>query len=250
VDYQVFDGEKWEDFTAFVRALIAWFIDDLRGLAGPSGAFYAPATRGSCMQCMIDALKVPSLDVTVWPGACKHIMPPNSTERAAARGAFQRWYEKSPAIGALADGESARPMTKAFAHRASLECMRACEAAEGNESAIKVLMQNAYWKEVDIWSELLPYWDRVLQNINDPAHEIYNILKSLIGTIGNLGSHKLSTKRRAFLRGQEQLRKGQKITWHNTAKNQVPSNCAFQLVATNCSLTWATTICSFSWTPS
>jgi hypothetical protein len=245
VDYQVFDGENWQDFTALVRALIAWFIDDLRGLAGPSGAFYAPATRGTCMQCMLDATRIGSLDVTVWPGACKHITPSDSAAGVAARRAFKGWYAKSPVIAALADGVSARPMTKAFAERASLDCMRACEAANGNEAAIKLIMQGSYWKEVDIWSELLPYWDRVLQNVNDPAHEIYNIVKSLIGIIGNLGSHKLSTKRRAFLRGQDQIKKGEKVPWHNTNPNQVPPNCAFQIVTTNCSLTFQPQFAAF-----
>ena len=197
------------------------------------------------MQCMLDATRIGSLDVTVWPGACKHINPSNSAAGVAARRAFKGWYVKSPVIAALADGVSARPMTKEFAERASLDCMRACEAANGNEAAIKLIMQGSYWKEVDIWSELLPYWDRVLQNVNDPAHEIYNIVKSLIGVIGNLGSHKLSTKRRAFLRGQDQIKKGEKIPWHNTTPNQVPPACAFQIVTTNCSLTFQPQFATF-----
>ena len=190
-----------EDKIASVRAVVAWFVDDLRGLAGPSGGFYAPAVRGSCLQCKEDAVQIKAVDVTVWPAACTHT-PKDSEQRKA----FKKWYLKNPAIASHGDADQAAPMTKAFSHRASLNCMRACAAAP-NETQRRAVQQQAYWREVDIWSELLPYWDRVVQNLNDPAHEVYNIVKSLISTIGNLGTHKLSAKRRAFCRGLDQTAK-------------------------------------------
>jgi hypothetical protein len=201
-----------------VRALIAFFIDDLRGLAGPSGGFYAPALRGTCLQCLEDALQVKAIDVTVWPAACKHT-PADSLQRAN----FKKWYLKSPHIKAVvAEGQvAARGMTNAFATRSALKCMRECEAAGTNDAARKQLMQQSYWKEIDVWSELLGYWDRVVQNINDPAHELYNMVKSLISMVGDVGAHKLSAKRRAFSRGLGQTIKGVKPPWNNTKKNQV-----------------------------
>jgi hypothetical protein len=212
---------------ALVRALIAFFGDDLRGLAGPSGGFYAPATRGTCLQCLADALKIKKINVTVWPTACKHT-PLNSKQRKA----FKKWYLKNPDISAAADGTPAKEMTKAFALKNAVKCMKACRDAGTNESAWAAIQQKAYWREVDVWSELLSYWDRVVQNINDPAHEIFNMIKSLIGTIGNLGSQKLNASRRAFCRALKQTKKGMKPPWTNNAQNQVVTNCV--LVFTNC----------------
>ena len=219
MDYTEYTGAVRTEFTALVRAVIAWFVDDLRGLAGPSGGFYAPAQRGACLQCMVQAFKIKATSGTCWPGACKHIFVAQG-EFAPQRAAFKRWYAKNPSISAAADGVQARDMSKAFAHRQSLQCMAACQAAGNNESAIKVLQQQYYWKEVDVWSELLDYWGRVEQNINDPAHEIYNMVKALLATIGNIGHHKINAKRRAFSRGLGQTVKRKKAPWQNNVQNQ------------------------------
>ena len=178
-----------------MRALIAWFVDDLRGLAGPSGGFYGPAIRGSCLQCQLDATRIGCLNTTVWVSAIK-CTEHGSTQRAA----FKQWYEKNPDLAAHADMSKPARVTKAFALRKSLRCMQDCVEAR-NESHIKEILQKAYWREVDIWSELLPYWDRILQNINDPAHEIANMVKQLILYIGNDGAGQMKKGRAAVARG-------------------------------------------------
>ena len=166
-------------------------------------------------------MKIKAIDVTVWPGACKHT-PADSTQRSA----FKTWYLKNPLIGAAADGVPARPMTKEFARRSALQCMQACQHAT-TETAWAEQQQNAWWREIDEWSELLPYWDRVLQNINDPAHEIFNMIKSLISMIGGFGQHKLTAKRRAFSRSLGQTTKGSKPPWTNGIPNQVRTCCYY-----------------------
>jgi hypothetical protein len=160
-------------------------------------------------------MKITAIDVTVWPGVCTHI-PGDSPQRDA----FKAWYLKNPAISAAADEAPPPAMTAAYARRSALQCMRKCEEAT-TEAGWAQAQQLAWWRDIDVWSELLPYWDRVLQNINDPAHELYNIVKSLISMIGGLGQHKLSAKRRAFYRGLGQTTKGSKPPWNNGIPNQV-----------------------------
>jgi hypothetical protein len=215
------EGGAAEEYKCHVRAVVSWFTDDLRGLAGPCGGFYAPARRGACLQCRVEAMKISAIDVTVWPGACKHI-----AGDSPQRDAFKTWYLKNPAISAAADGAPPQLMTKAFAHKSALKCMLACHP-RASEGAWEKAQAIAWWRDMDVWSELLPYWDRVLQNINDPAHELFNIVKSLISMIGGLGQHKLSAKRRAFSRGLGQTTKGSKPPWTNGIPNQVRTCCYY-----------------------
>jgi hypothetical protein len=41
------------------------------------------------------------------------------------------------------------------------------------------------YHNVDLFSRLLPYFDKVLQNVNDPMHEISNTLKDVFGLLVN-----------------------------------------------------------------
>ena len=51
---------------------------------------------------------------------------------------------------------------------------------------------------VDIFTKQLEYMNKVVQNINDPMHEIANTVKDILNLLMNEGSMKYSDKRRQF----------------------------------------------------
>jgi hypothetical protein len=62
---------------------------------------------------------------------------------------------------------------------------------------------------VSVYVELLPYWDMVLQVVNDPAHEIGNIAKHIIGLLGNKsGPGRFNAKRRKYATAIQRSRLG------------------------------------------
>jgi hypothetical protein len=199
---------KEDSESRWLRVIVAWLVNDLKGYAGPMLAFQHPALKGLCHTCMVCGLKIPELNLTVVPGACS-CLPPGAELRA-------HWadvYRKFPALVAMCKPTAPKDFTKAAAQKYGLACEARTAAARTVKDREEV-EKDSWFRGVDIWSQHLAYWDRIKQNINDPAHELANVVTHIISMIGNLKRQELNAKRRNFAQQCEQVVAGDKVKWH------------------------------------
>ena len=197
--------------SAAVRVLMAWLCNDLKGYAKCMCAFQHPAIRGGCMFCKQYGVKITQLSLTVMPGACSHL--PLADKR---RKQFQAIYASAPAVADMIEAAAPVTFTKTTALRAGKNCAARCAAAgtgRGSKAAKDTIMMESWFKDIDVWSEWLDYFNKSKQNIIDPAHEIANLVLHTISSIGNLQRQILNAKRRAFARQCKQLADKQHPPW-------------------------------------
>jgi hypothetical protein len=197
--------------TRLARVIVAWLINDLKGYAGPMLAFQHPALKGSCHTCMQFCIRIAELNLVVMPGACSCLK--DCPRGAALRKAYAAVYANFPALAGMIKPRAPKHFTKFTSLKFGETCAARCAAPRKGETKEDIEM-DSWFRGVDIWSSNLAYWDRIRQNINDPAHELANLVMHIISMIGNLERQKFNPKRRAFAKQCNQVQDKKRPKWH------------------------------------
>ena len=168
-----------------INAVVAWIVNDLKDTSGPMCAKQSPAYCGACIQCQQTGIRLSDLGrgSTYYPGFCTFL-----PLQHPVRDDFAVEFADIPV---LADKHTVRRPNK-MNHNAAL--------ASGRRVLNQVLtaaeLQMEAYHGVDVYSILLNYWDKIVQIVNDPMHEIVNSMKDIFRLIGSFGQMKFSEKRR------------------------------------------------------
>lgn len=116
------------------------------------------------------------------------------------RSEFKTEFEGLPNIQQLSRCKRPRDMTHELAV-ASGEREEANQAEDKTKKQKKEESLKEPYHGVDIYTKELDYMDKVVQNVNDPMHEIANTIKDILNLLMNEGSMKYTDARRTFEQG-------------------------------------------------
>lgn len=147
--------DAYQQRTRTIYVVLAWIVNDIRGVPNSSCGSYAPCYVGSCVWCKVRGVKVHRKTAIILPGTVTQF--PSSDERRAR---YAREFSKVSKLVALS--KSPRPVKRT---RAS--CIRSGERAARDKEYAKEA-----FKDVDVFTKALDYHDKPNHTIYDLAHEV------------------------------------------------------------------------------
>jgi hypothetical protein len=167
---KVFDAFSGTHIDVYL--MIAWCQNDIRGIPSTTSGKSPPCLIGGCNACEVVGRTVKGHHGTIMPGACQFLGW--SAEDQELRDEYAETFAENDEWAEMAteDRPAARTHDDAV--------------AEGKlvASGRKTRKESAF-VDLDVFSELLPGWNKVEQTKYDLAHELGNIVKHVFSFIRN-----------------------------------------------------------------
>ena len=164
LEVEYWDEELQQTKLAKLAVVLAWVVNDLRGMAGPSCGKQSPAQCGACFQCKQRGFKVSAVDTTVYVGALALL---DQTDEL--RTEFRTVYHDVPVLVDFGKAKPPKKMTKEFAlqNGKAYEELNIDRIHRSKTKAEKdKLRASMFWKGTDLFSQQLRYWNKVFFSIS------------------------------------------------------------------------------------
>ena len=184
--------------------VLAYTVNDIRGVPGCTGGSHAPSIEGSCVVCNVRGLRRQN----------RTIVP--SSVRALGRNHFLRaaWLKEFANDSVLKEqATQSRPR-----FRTKVEALESGARAMAKPS--KSTKKEEAFHSVSVFSELLEYHDVVKHSKTDLAHEVGNVVKLVVRQVSDVGA-----KRGAAAFGAQQ--KAEEVTKHKRFDYLIRSGSRF-----------------------
>ena len=173
-----------------IYLVVAWTANDIRAIPSTTCGASPPAYVGSCNMCEQKGVRPHGLNTTVIPGAVR-ALDPDDPETADLRTAYETEFKECHEIAAWARADGPPPArTKASA------------VASGNRVlALESTKKAEAYYDVDWFTQLLWYHDKIAHTMYDLAHEFSNVIKQTFNFMLNKNKkNKLNftVKKRSF----------------------------------------------------
>jgi hypothetical protein len=153
--------------------MVAWTANDIRGVPNTTCGAHPPCFRGSCNMCEVTGIRPLKLNTTVLPGAVRALAC-DDEEADEIRAAYAEEFKRVPEMVAYAEQKAPKARKKADAIASGNRFQR----GESNKKS------SAYY-DVDWFTQMLNYHNKISHTIYDLAHEFSNVIKQMLNLIMN-----------------------------------------------------------------
>jgi hypothetical protein len=149
--------------------------NDIRGLPNATAGTQPPAYVGSCNSCHVAGQR--HRNTTVVPGAVCFLPLSHSLRKD-----YAVEFAKHPGLAELAT----QPAPKKRKKQESIDSAnRVLAAASKNKSAHETAKKQEAFYDVDVFTQLLPYFDRIKHNVYGQEHQFNNVIKQILTVVKN-----------------------------------------------------------------
>ena len=152
--------------------VLAYTVNDIRGVPGCTGGSHAPSIEGSCVVCNVRGLR--RQNRTIVPSSVRAL-----GKNHLLRAAWLKEFANDSVLKEQAKQSKPRFRTKVEALESGARVM-----AKPNKSTKK---EEAF-HSVSVFSELLEYHDVVKHSKTDLAHEVGNVVKLVVRQVSDVGA--------------------------------------------------------------
>lgn len=175
---RVWDAHQRRVRTIYV--VLAWIVNDIRGVPNTGCGSHPPCYVGSCMLCTVRGVRVHAKTAIILPGTVTHLSSDDSRRQC-----YAEEFRSVPAMVALSTQGRPRKRTR-------IGCIRSGERAARDGDYVREA-----FKDVDEFTKQLEYHNKAEQTVYDLAHEIANNIKDSINVAAN-GGRLDKSKKAAF----------------------------------------------------
>ena len=184
--------------------VLAYTVNDIRGVPGCTGGSHAPSIEGSCVVCNVRGLR--RQNRTIVPSSVRAL-----GKHHPLRAAWHKEFADDSVLKEQAKQSRPRFRTKLEALESGARVMAKPSKSKKKEEA---------FHSVSVFSELLEYHDVVKHSKTDLAHEVGNVVKLVVRQVSDVGA-----KRGAAAFGAQQ--KAEEVTKHKRFDYLIRSGSRF-----------------------
>ena len=152
--------------------MLAYTVNDIRGVPGCTGGSHAPSIEGSCVVCHVRGLR--RQNRTIVPSSVRAL-----GKNHVLRAAWLKEFANDSVLKEQAKQSRPRFRTKVEALESGARVMAKPSKSTKKEEA---------FHSVSVFSELLEYHDVVKHSKTDLAHEVGNVVKLVVRQVSDVGA--------------------------------------------------------------
>lgn len=152
--------------------MLAYTVNDIRGVPGCTGGSHAPSIEGSCVVCNVRGLR--RQNRTIVPSSVRAL-----GKNHVLRAAWLKEFANDSVLKEQAKQSRPRFRTKVEALESGARVMAKPSKSTKKEEA---------FHSVSVFSELLEYHDVVKHSKTDLAHEVGNVVKLVVRQVSDVGA--------------------------------------------------------------